>query len=54
MAVVLASGSADLLAANMFAGADGYVAKPFSAHSAICGVMGLARYVTVNVGERGI
>ena len=38
--VVLVSGSADLLAASVSAGADGYMAKPFSADSLICRVMG--------------
>jgi len=33
--VVLASGSADLLAAGVSAGAGGYMAKPFSAESLI-------------------
>ena len=42
IAVVWVSGSADLLAAHMSAGADGYINKPFSAHSLICRVMGLA------------
>ncbi len=39
--VVLASGSADLLAAGVSAGAGGYMAKPFSAESLICRVMGI-------------
>ena len=40
IAVVLISGSADLLAAGMPAGADGYTAKPFSFDSLISRVMG--------------
>jgi len=40
MVVVLVSGSVDLLAAVVSAGADGYIAKPFSADSLICRVMG--------------
>ena len=40
MVVVLVSGSADLLAASVSAGADGYIAKPFSAEALICRVMG--------------
>ena len=40
MVVVLVSGSADLLAAGVAAGADGYIAKPFSADSLVCRVMG--------------
>ena len=38
--VILVSGSADLLAASVSAGADGYIAKPFSADALICRVMG--------------
>lgn len=38
--VVLVSGSANLLTASVSAGADGYIAKPFSAETLICGVMG--------------
>ncbi len=38
--VVLVSGSADLLAASVAAGADGYIAKPFSTDSLISRVMG--------------
>ena len=37
--VVLVSGSADLLAASVSAGADGYIAKPFSVDSLLCRVM---------------
>ncbi len=38
--VVLASGSADLLAASVSAGADAYLAKPFGSDSLISRVMG--------------
>lgn len=38
--VILVSGSANLLNASLSAGADGYVAKPFSADSLICRVKG--------------
>ncbi len=37
--VVLVSGSADLLAASVAAGADGYIAKPFSTDSLLSRVM---------------
>lgn len=37
--VVLVSGSASLLTAYLSAGADGYIAKPFSAETLISGVM---------------
>lgn len=40
IAVVLVSGSADLMAASVSAGADGYIAKPFSTDLLICRVMG--------------
>ena len=40
MVVVLVTGSADLLAASVSAGADGYMAKPFSVDSLICRVTG--------------
>ena len=39
ISVVLVSGSVDLLAASVSAGADGYIAKPFSTEMLICGVM---------------
>ena len=40
MVVVLVSGSTDLLAASLAAGADGYMAKPFDFDSLILQVMG--------------
>ena len=38
--VLLVSGSAGLVTACLSAGADGYIAKPFSAEALICGVQG--------------
>ena len=39
IAVVLVSGSANLLAAGVAAGADGYLSKPFKAESLICQII---------------